>query len=576
MAWNDSYEPEQITQYEDLKFWLNKNDSSGKGKSLSNSDDPKCPFKKLEVRRFSWDDDNTVELEDNFTASSGAFMAVPKDGHWVRLFVQANNNGAYFFQNLPERGLATGETSWGAFLKDTFEATSWQIIAFGSTGDGAFADGFIEVVLIGRPGSDPRDILTLDVDEDWGWSYQSRTQKAFTLYLDGLGGSDGSNWESEIWVSLLDYGTTGTLPNGTIVAKKNSMGRDVRANGLIPVVPNGYYWDFNEQAVISLVDDTETDFGDEGGTVLDQDPDGGDIIENDDPDTDDLKPEPASNNTLKGMYKLVKDGNADQTPFSVFKISGASDQKTWLSNDSLFINNNDTPFKKSGALLLEVREGAYVKLNIENEKKAYFTDIGTSLSLDPQLVSENFAGSDSDFTVNLYGGNLIYCDPDADYADAVSAFGAFTITTDTGSYSISDPADNDFIITLLDHGVDDREPEDNDDVVIDGDNGEGGSTTIPTDPFDGIDGLETPFDETDSLTDRVIKSTVFGINGSFRAVEAVIEGFFIALPALIVIGSAVIVGRLAINATEKGASKVVSVVKKAENSITNVSIEGVN
>jgi len=575
VAWQDSYEPEEADQYEDLKYWTKSNNKGYQHQSLDNADDPKCPFEKLELRKFDWDDDYTAELRDNAFASSGAFMAVPKNGHWIRLFIQANNNAGYFFQNLPERGLANVETTFGMFNYDTATSTTWQIINWGGTGTSAFADGFIEIILIGRPGSDPRDIISIDVDEDWGWEYQGRKMKAFTLYLDGLGGSDGSNFESEVWCTLLDYGTTGTLQNGSIVAQKNSLGRDVNAQGLIPVVPNGYYWDFNRQEVVSLVDDSSTDFGNEGSTTADfddEDLDGGSQNVQPNPKPEDLTPDPAGNNTLKGMYRLVKDGKANQTPFSVFKISGASDQKEWLNNDKLFINNNDVPFKKSGALLLEVRQGAMVELNIMNEARGYFTDIGTSLSLDPQLLAEDFSGGNSDFTIRLYGGNLVYCDPDADYADAVSAFGAFTVSTDTGSYSISDPADNDFVIELLAHGVDDREPQDDDDPITTDPGGE----TTPTDPFDLIDGVETPFDETDSLTDRIIKSTVFGINGSFRAVEAVVEGFMIALPALIVIGSAVIVGRLAIGATEKGASKVVSVVKKAEESITNVSIEGVN
>ena len=578
MAWSDSYEPEIATQYEELKYWLKQDSSKDySSENLDHSDDPKCPFLKLEGRKFDWDDDNTMELRDNFRASSGAFMCVPKNGHWVRLFIQANNNGAYFFQNLSDRGLANVDTNWGVFDKDGATANTWQIISFGDTGSGALADGFMEVVLIGRPGSDPRDILTIDVDEDWGWNYDGNYQKAFTMYLDGLGGSDGSNWESEVWITLLDYGTTGTLQTGAKVPQKNSMGRDVNIQGIIPVVPNGYYWDFNRQEVISLADDSSTDFGNEGSTTQDMDKDdldGGQSTTTDPPKPENTDPIPAGNQTLKGMYRLVKGGQATQTPFSVFKISGASDQKEWLNDNKLFINNNNNPLKKSGALLLEVREGAMVELNIMNEARAYFTDIGTSLSLDDQLLSEDFAGGNSDFTIRLYGGNLVYCDPDADYADAVKAFGAFTVSTDSGSYSITDPANNDFVIELLAHGLDDRDKDqdnnDQDDTIIDD------STTTPTDPFDLIDGVETPFDETDTLTDRIIKSTVFGINGSFRAVEAVVEGFFIALPALIVIGSAVIVGKLAIGATEKGASKVVQIAKKAENSITNVSIEGVN
>jgi hypothetical protein len=582
VAWSDSYEPEEADQYEDLKYWTKSNNKGYQHQSLDNSDDPKCPFKKLELRKFDWDDDYTVELRDNAMASSGALMVVPKNGHWVRLFIQANNNAGYFYQNLPEINLANVPTSWGVFQKDDAEALSPQILAFGGTGSSSVADGFLEIVLIGRPNRDPEDIIVCDVDEDWGWEYQDRTMKAFTLFLDGLGGSDGSNFESEIWMTLLDYGTTGMLTTGAIVPKTNSKGRDVNMQGLIPSVPNGYYWDFQRQEVREIDSGEPFDWGNESDTTQDMDEDdldGGDSTTTTPPDPEDTTPSPASDTTLRGMYNLVKDDQASKTPFSLFNFSGGSSLRTWRTDDQVIIENQDRFWSKSGALLLEIRDGAMVELEIMCERKDYFSDIANSLNLDPQLIGENFYGGDSSFTVRLYGGNFIYCDPDKDYADTVALFGGFTLSTDQTSYTIDEPADQEFYIKLLNFGVDDRIKDDDDDD----DNGEGGSNgggengeTIPTDPFDLIDGSDTPFDETDGLTDRVIKSAVFGINNSFRAVEAVFEGFMIALPALIVIGSAVIVGKIAIGATEKGASKVVSIAKKAENSITNVSIEGVN
>ena len=583
MGWQDSYEPDEATQYEDLKYWTKSNNKGYQHQSLDNKDDPKCPFQKLELRKFDWDDNFTVELRDNAFASSGAFMAIPKVGHWVRLYVQANNNGAYFYQNLPEIGLANVPTSWGAFEKEDASSDNWQLLAFGSTGSSAFADGFLEVVLIGRSGANPTDILTIDIDEDWGWDQPQSggKQKAFTLYLDGQGGSDGSNMESECWITLLDYGTTGQLNSGAIVPQKNSMGRDVNMQGLIPNVPNGYYWDFQAQEVKSIDSDIPTDWGNDGDTTVSDDDDADDITTTDPPKPEDTKPTPAGDDTFKGMWNNYKDGQKTKTPFSVFQFSGGSGQRSWPNANTLRINNNDTPFVDSGAVLLEIREGYYVDFNIMNENRGYFTDIGNSLNLDPQLISEDFSGGDSDFTIRLYGGNFIYADADADFADAVASFGAFGISTETGSYSISEAADNDYEIKLLAFGIDERVPEDDDDNDggNGGGNGQGGdSTTVPTDPFDLIDGSDTPFDETDGLTDRVVKSAVFGINNSFKAIEAAFEGFMIAMPALIVIGSAVIVAKLAIGATEKGASKVVSLAQGVEKSITNVSIpiEGAN
>ena len=579
MAWTDSYEPDAQAQYKNLKYWLSQKSSEDiPYESLYDGSNSKCPFKKLEARRLVWDDDDTLELEDNAFASSGAFMAVPRDGHWVRLFVQANNNAGYFWENLPERGLANVPTSWGFRDKDGATANSWQIIAFGETGTSTLADGFIEIVLIGRPGSDPRDILTIDVDEDWGWKYQDRNQKAFTLYLDGLGGSDGSNWESEVWITLLDYGSTGQLPSGAIVPKKNSLDRDVNLQGLIPTVPNGYYWDFATQEVISIDDGSSTDFGTDSDTTGEFDADdfdGGSGVSPTPPKPENLDPEPASSRTLKGMWELVQDGKAEQTPFKVFQFSGGSSRRTWTNDDKVRVENFDRFWSDSGAVLMEIREGAMIELKITNENAGYFSDIGNSLLLDPQLVSENFSGGDSSFTIKLYGNNLVAADVDKDYSDISGAFGGFTITTDKGSYTIDDPADNEFIIEMKSFGYDERIPEDDDDDIIVNPNPGGGETT-PTDPFDLIDGADTPFDETDGLTDRLIKSTTFGINGSFKAIEAAFEGFMIALPALIVIGSAVIVAKLAIGATEKGASRVVGMANKAKDSITNVSIEGVN
>tara|TARA_R100000655_G_scaffold66105_4_gene104519 strand:+ start:108 stop:1847 length:1740 start_codon:yes stop_codon:yes gene_type:complete len=579
VAWQDSYEPEEATQYEDLKYWTKSNNKGYQHQSLDNSDDPKCPFQKLEIRKFDWDDDYTVELRDNAFASSGAFMAIPKVGHWVRLYVQANNNAAYFYQNLPEIGLANVPTSWGVFQKDDAEALNWQILAFGGTGSSALADGFLEIVLIGRSGANPTDILTVDVDQDWGWDQPQSggKQKAFNLILDGQGGSDGSNMESECWITLLDYGTTGQLNTGATVPQKNSMGRDVNMQGLIPNVPNGYYWDFQAQEVKSIDDGTPQDWGNDGDSTVSDDEDAEDITTTDPPKPEDTKPTPAGDDTFKGMWNNFKAGDKAKTPFTVWQFSGGSGQRSWPNANVLRINNNDTPFVDSGAVLIEVREGYYVDFNVMNENRGYFTDIGNSLQLDSQLKGEDFAGGDSDFTIRLYGGNFIYADPDADFADAVASFGAFGISTETGSYSITEPADNDYEIKLLGFGIDERQPEeDDDDIIIDDDNG-GGSTT-PTDPFDLIDGTDTPFDETDGLTDRVVKSTVFGINNSFKAIEAAFEGFMIALPALIVIGSAVIVAKLAIGATEKGAAKVVSLAQGVEKSITTVSIpiEGAN
>ena len=99
-----------------------------------------------------------------------------------------------------------------------------------------------------------------------------------------------------------------------------------------------------------------------------------------------------------------------------------------------------------------------------------------------------------------------------------------------------------------------------------------------TDPFDLVDDFPTPFEPDDELSDRLVKSFTFGVNGAFRAIEAVIEGIMIALPAVIVIGSAVVMSRVMMKATEKGAAKVADSAKKAGDFLRSgnkMNIEGV-
>lgn len=323
---------------------------------------------------------------------------------------------------------------------------------------------------------------------------------------------------------------------------------------------------------------------------------------------------------VKSGFELVYENTpSSNSPFSTFTISGDS---SWVDSGSTLRLKDWDPqsaflSRISGAVLLEVAQGHYVDLNIMNEKAAFFNSIGQSLALNERLLSQDFDGGDSDFTIRLYGGSILYADADGSATDLQSAFGAaFYITDGINAYQITDPANDDYEIKLNDWGIGDDpylpleygecgdgevwneaqqlcvpqfitplddecpvgyvlDPETQQCVFINP-----SPTTNPTstDPFDLIDGMETPFDEDDELVDRLVKSFTFGVNGAFRAIEAVIEGMMIALPAVIVIGSAVVLSRVLMKATEKGAAKIANVAGKSKDFLldsNSLKIEGV-
>lgn len=323
--------------------------------------------------------------------------------------------------------------------------------------------------------------------------------------------------------------------------------------------------------------------------------------------------------TIVAGLELVYDNTPSaQSPFSTFQITGKS---SWEDKGStLRLKDYDPQVKAlgriSGAVLMEVEAGHYVDLNIMNEKAAFFNGIANSLKLNERLLKEDFGGGNSDFTIRLYGGSILYADSDGSATDLTSAFGAsFYLSDGINAYTIADPANDEYEIKLINWGLGDDpylplpfgECEEGYvfDVAtqtcvlenpppIDGDCPEGyefdeatqtcvfiqtDPTTDPTtDPFDLIDGMETPFDESDELVDRLVKSFTFGVNGAFRAIESVIEGMMIALPAVIVIGSAVVLSRVMMKATEKGAAKVASVAGQSKDFLlkkNSIKIEGV-
>jgi hypothetical protein len=339
------------------------------------------------------------------------------------------------------------------------------------------------------------------------------------------------------------------------------------------------------------------------------------------PTPTDPNPEPAPPvDIIKSGLEKVYDVGVDSvnSPFSVFNITGNYEWKN--SGMTLRLADYDPQrfSQVSGSVLLEVKQGHYVDLDIMNENSGWFNAISQSLKLNPRLISEDFGGGNSDFTIRLYGGSILFADSDGNSEDLGSAFGGYFYLSDgVGSYAIGEPANDEYEITLENWGLGedphnqpiDQCPEgftydpvrgecvanqftpEPDQECPEGyvyDEETGTCVLIPpspnpppqgdTDPFDLVDDFPTPFEPDDELSDRLVKSFTFGVNGAFRAIEAVIEGIMIALPAVIVIGSAVVMSRVMMKATEKGAAKVADSAKKAGDFLRSgnkMNIEGV-
>ena len=234
---------------------------------------------------------------------------------------------------------------------------------------------------------------------------------------------------------------------------------------------------------------------------------------------------------------------------------------------------------------MEIKEGWWVKMNIMNENSAFFQPLAAALSLDPRLQSEDFSGGDSDFTITLYGGGAVFADPDDLHGASGYVGGAFYISTGTNgsAYAITEPANDEYNFHLIEYGQG-EDPTINPEtqcedgfvwdeasqscVPIGGGGGGGGD-----DPFDIFDNQDAPFDEEDGVVERLLKTFTFGVNSTFRAVEAVVEGAMLALPAIIVIVAAVIAANLVVSATKKGTEKAKELIGKAGSMRQNMSID---
>jgi len=229
----------------------------------------------------------------------------------------------------------------------------------------------------------------------------------------------------------------------------------------------------------------------------------------------------------------------------------AESKVDFVGSTGLRLNNNDTPFVNSAGMLFQVAEGRYVDVEIRSENRGYFNDIKASLSLDPSARDLNLDGGDPYFTYRFFGGSVLTIDIDDEHGLGTG----FSLVSPTGSYSVDEYSDNDWDLKITGFGDYTRLTEE--DILIGGGGGTTTTTTVVSDPFGLFDGYNQIISEEDGLIDRLLASISFGIRTSFRAIEAVIEGAFIALPAIIVIVSALVVAKVIIKLTENGAESVI-------------------
>ena len=290
-----------------------------------------------------------------------------------------------------------------------------------------------------------------------------------------------------------------------------------------------------------------------------------------------LEREPADTSlTFEQLYDNTQSGDP-MTPFKTFEKYGTARfgepemeiaPLAWrpLDADSLFLDDKDLPGSAviSAGVLLEIKDGAWVRLKIKTQDSNYFNPLGASMSLDDHYTKLKLTKDDPSFQVTMYEGGLLAWDIDGQWG--LSALGDFYLQTgetkDRPSTVLPalDPVDDESLIKLMDWGWDPEAPS----IRLTRSpppppppNGEG------TDPFSTFDGLPVPFEESDGLITRLLNTFTFAVNSSARAIEAVIEGAMMALPAVIVIGSAVIAAKLIIQSTDKGAEKVLSFGKRS-------------
>jgi hypothetical protein len=256
--------------------------------------------------------------------------------------------------------------------------------------------------------------------------------------------------------------------------------------------------------------------------------------------------------------------------FSSVSFYDKDSSVVFKSQSKVVIQDNDIPsfggflgIQQSGGVLAQVAEGRYVKIKILTEEGAYFNSIKAALMFDPLLSNEDFSSGDPHFTYKLTEGMTLAIDPDLEHGLG----GGFYLGNPSGGYAIEGDSDNDWILDIIEVGA---MPIPNPDTVCEvgfAKDANGvcvpiGDLIIENDPFSIFDGFTQVVPESDSLFERLSKSMGFGINSSFKAVEVVIEGAFIAMPAIIIIVASVFIAKVIMSLTQDGTEKALDTISE--------------
>ena len=260
--------------------------------------------------------------------------------------------------------------------------------------------------------------------------------------------------------------------------------------------------------------------------------------------------------TLKQLYDNTQSGS-EQTPFKTFEIYGDTE---WQSNnEKLFLDDKDfyqVGTLESGGVLLEVKENAWVTLKIQTQDSGYFDTLQAGMSLDNDFQAVDLTAGDPSFSVTLREGGILAWDIDGNWG--LSALGDFYLSTGITALNPLDPVNDESEITKINWGFG---------SVTDNDKPSPATVTPSTDPFSPFDNLDAPFEEGDGLITRLLNTFSFSINATGRAIEAIIEGAMLALPAILIIASAVVITKIVVKLTEKGAVKIISLTQKTAKGI---------
>jgi len=221
-------------------------------------------------------------------------------------------------------------------------------------------------------------------------------------------------------------------------------------------------------------------------------------------------------------------------------------------SQKIVLNDNDIPFTQSAGILFQVAQDRYVDIKIKTENRDYFNDIKALLSIDGNARDLDLESGDPSFTYRLFGGSTMGIDIDDEHGLGAG----FSLNTFNQSYTVGEFADNEWILTIVGFG-DYTRLEDGDDVVLPPTDPTDPTVVVQGDPFGLFDSYDQIIDDEDGLLDRLTAAFSFGIRTSFRAVEAVVEGAFIALPAIIVIVSSLLLAKVIISLTESGAESII-------------------